>query len=88
MKRPPVLISMEWRRARDRGFTLIEILVCLAMIGVLASLILAAVARTKAKARDLNCLSHLKQHGIALAAFVGDHHCYMGEASAYHWGLG
>jgi prepilin-type N-terminal cleavage/methylation domain-containing protein/prepilin-type processing-associated H-X9-DG protein len=76
MKHPPVSDIKRWNRERCRAFTLVEVLVCLAVIGVLASLILAAVARAKTKARDLNCLNNLKQHGIALTAFVGDHHCY------------
>lgn len=49
-----------------RGFTLVEVLVVLAIIAVLVALVLPAVQQTREASRRVDCLSHLRQIGLAV----------------------
>jgi len=54
------------------AFTLIELLVVIAIIGVLASLLLPAIARAKRKAHNIACVNQLRQLGTAARMFADD----------------
>jgi prepilin-type N-terminal cleavage/methylation domain-containing protein len=57
---------------KNKGFTLIELLVVIAIIAILAALLLPALAAAKRKAQRINCISNIKQVGIAFRLWEGD----------------
>ena len=58
------------------AFTLVELLTVIASIGILAALLLVAVAQAKAKAQKIQCANNLHQLGLGLQVFLSNNHGY------------
>jgi prepilin-type N-terminal cleavage/methylation domain-containing protein len=58
---------------RDRGFTLIELLVVIAIISTLAAIIFPVFATAREKARQITCVSNIKQIGTATLLYSDDY---------------
>jgi prepilin-type N-terminal cleavage/methylation domain-containing protein/prepilin-type processing-associated H-X9-DG protein len=80
--------------SRRFAFTLVELLVVIAVIAILAAMLLPALSRAKASALVVACMNNERQMGIALNMYVSDNHAYpyllafIGSADSdiiFHW---
>jgi prepilin-type N-terminal cleavage/methylation domain-containing protein/prepilin-type processing-associated H-X9-DG protein len=69
----PARATPRWRRPQAKAFTLIELLLVIAVAGILAALLLPSLARAKQKARTAQCLAQLHQLGLAMSLYADEH---------------
>lgn len=71
----------------SRGFTLIEVLVVLAIIVVICAILFPVLSRARAAARKTTCASNLHQIGLALTMYSDDHDALGPPTTGWHiWG--
>src|SRR5438552_698125 len=64
---------MKASRNHQTAFTLLELLVVVAVIGILASILLPVLARARAKSQSMFCLNNTRQLGIACLIYSTEH---------------
>jgi prepilin-type N-terminal cleavage/methylation domain-containing protein/prepilin-type processing-associated H-X9-DG protein len=66
--------TVKWRPMRrgHRGFTLLELLIVIAILGILMALMLPALARAKGTSYRASCLGNLRQIGLGFEIILGE----------------
>jgi prepilin-type N-terminal cleavage/methylation domain-containing protein len=63
--------------SRKSGFSLVELLIVIAIIVLLCALLLPILSKARARAQQSQCISNLHQFGVGLQNFLANDHGYM-----------
>ena len=80
-------MRVQLQRSKISGFTLVELLVVLAVIGILAAILLPSLGRGRARAQAAACANNLRQVGLAFQLYLHDNSDTF-PTSSPHSGLG
>jgi prepilin-type N-terminal cleavage/methylation domain-containing protein len=67
-----VKINKETIMCKQKAFTLVELLVVIAIIALLMSILMPALARVRAQAKNVLCQSNLKQWGVCFGMYADE----------------
>lgn len=86
-----ILVSLRPRQCTQRAFTLVELLVVVAILGVLTTLALSSLSGLSAKQKEAACQSNLRQIGIAAISYTADTggliHAQLDGSNTWHTAL-
>lgn len=71
------ICSSARKRRKESYFTLIELLITIAIIAILAGMLLPALNAAREKGRSITCLSNMKQFGLAALEYTQDYNGYV-----------
>lgn len=72
------------RTQKNKYFTLIELLVIVSIIGILLTILLPLIHKSREKAKATVCLSNQKQLGLGLTAFSADNNSFLPTNSVWN----
>ena len=86
--RHPPFVPSCLRASVPSAFTLIELLVVIAIVALLIALLLPAIKRARAVARNIQCMSQERQMTIATLAYINEHDEYFPMGASANWDVG
>ncbi len=66
----------------NKGFTLVELLIVIAIIGIFTTILFGSISSSKAKGRDVRRITDMKQIQIALALYIDNNRVYPAALSS------
>jgi len=73
--------------SRNDGFTLVELLVVISVIGLLMGILLPALGKARASAKRVQCMSNLRQIGVAMRSYLDDNRDIFPLCCAFPWDI-